>query len=287
MKTNLRKATKDFMLGTDPELLLSHGGQPAKFFGQAHGKFGLDGNGRTCELRVDPSANPLELVSQIHTLFKDYAKKYPVSLKFNWDAGSFVHGFPIGGHVHFGVSKFNLDHATASEVISNYCGALSLCIEDTKEAKSRRQIKEYGGYHDFRPQAHGFEHRSFSSWLTSPAVASAVLCLCKTVMFEMLNNKAFSPTQYFDANTFHKVEKQDIKKKFPYVWKEITEMQLYPRYKKHIDVIHFLITKDLSWYPKNSLKEVWGLTEFAVKEERKMISLDEIWKTNNKNEHNF
>lgn len=279
MKTNLKRNVQDFLMGADPELLTMYKGQVAQFHGNAASDFGLDGNGRTVELRLPPSANPIELISSIHKIFKKQIKAFPVTFRYDWLAGSYRHNLSLGGHVHFGISKYKIEHAFANEVISNYVGALALALENKQEAVSRRQVAEYGGYNDFRKQPHGFEHRSFSSWLVSPAVAVSIVCLCKVVMFELLNNKSFSPNAFFCEDTFKYADTDTIKKKFPAIWKEIIQMSLYKKYQKEIDILHYLITNNLTWYPKNiTLKEAWGIVDTTIPVESKNMDLNIIWK---------
>jgi hypothetical protein len=92
-------------------------------------------------------------------------------------------GYPLGGHIHFGVKSHQLHPLLGAQYLSQYLGAIGLLVEKNSEAKQRRG-GDYGGFDDYREQDHGFEYRTLSSWLTSPYVASAFMCLAKTVMLK-------------------------------------------------------------------------------------------------------
>lgn len=269
MKSNIRKTPIKFLLGQDSEFIMIHRGKCAPMIGKADDENGYDGTGfhKISEVRSCPSECPLEIVNFIRHAFLRKSRKYPQVLNYAWKAGSyFLH--PIGSHTHFGVKKDVIDHSTANKIISNYCGSLSLAIENPKEAYDRRNTGEgeYGRASDFREQFHGgFESRVFSSFLSSPAIAAAHLCLVKTVMYELLNNSAWHPTERFVDKDFIEVRADKVQYHFEDLWKEISGMQLYHQYKEYIDIFKFLITNNLTWEQRNTdgtptcMKVAWGI----------------------------
>lgn len=285
MKTNIKKNPVKFLLGQDSEFIMLNKGKIAPMIGKAEDETGYDGTGyhKISEVRSSPSECPLEIINFIHKAFNRKVKQYPQTLGYNWKSGSFF-AHPIGSHFHFGVDKKTISHSTANKIISNYCGSLSLAIEDVQEARDRRNSGEgeYGRPSDFREQFHGgFESRCFSSALVSPAIMAAHLCLVKTVMYETLNNLSFSPKERFTDGDFTEVRTNKVRNSFHELWSEITEMQLYPQYKSYIDIFKFLIENNLTWFSRNEdgsildMKATWGIADNTPPPEK--ISLQSIW----------
>ncbi len=274
MRTNSRTTAKTFLMGQDVELYLLYNGRPAPFEGDIKSEFGLDGvtgKDKICEIRTVPSLCPLEIVNSIHQVFQRKIKLHPRVLNYDWHAGSFkIHS--LGGHIHFGCLAKDAPSKTANQIVANYAGALSLALEDPKEAVQRRNNgdNQYGFLNDLREKPYGFESRCFSSWAVSPAVAAAHLCLAKTVMHEILNNKSFNPVERFTDEDFVNANISKVRKNFDAIWSEITSMQLYRQYKQYIDIFKFLIENKLTWFPKNmDVKVAWGLADYSFKPEIK------------------
>src|SRR6267154_5032104 len=179
----------DFTIGADPEFTCVD--QKNRVISASDtvsedDDFGVDGNGMTFEIRPKESTEPLQLVHNIHDIFVRQVIKDNDFLKFRWISDSWYSGYPLGGHIHFGVGS-RVNHENAVLRLDNYLGLPSLLIE-TKSKGIRRRADGYGRMGDYRDQDWGFEYRPTSSWLTSPYVSAAILCLGKTVMYEMLNN---------------------------------------------------------------------------------------------------
>ncbi len=282
MKTSIRKELKTFLIGQDAELYLLSHGQPAPFEGDIKSEFGLDGAtgaARICEVRTPPSQCPIEIVNHIHQVFKRKIKTHPKTLSYDWHGGSFKIA-PLGGHIHAGIDKKAIRPSLANKIVANYAGALSMAVEVKDEAYKRRNHEDhnYGFLSDMRMQPWGWESRCFSSWLVSPAIAAAHLCLFKTVLNETLNNKSFSPNERFNDDDFFDVNQEKVRNHFDSIWSEITSMQLYPEYKQYIDIFKFLIENKLSWYPKNmDVKVAWGLNSGTFQTEPKKLELKHIW----------
>lgn len=272
---SIRKSPKDFLMGCDPEFVMQQGKTIIDAVGYCHRDYdescGCDGAEVAFEARPDPAYDPLELTASIRQLFIQKIKRFPVTQSFEWRAGSFVFssdqddegGIPIGGHIHFGI-KDSIHHADAAQGLSEYLGACCLLLEDKKEGRKRREGPDgYGGYIDYREQSYGFEYRSASSWLTSPYITAAILCLGRVVMYEMINRIKFEIPGRFDADIFVSSDYPSVRAEFPALWKEITNMALFPQYKDYLDIIPFLINKNLTWYPKVSMKDAWGISHIS------------------------
>ncbi len=275
MKTDIKKNPIRFNLGNDSEFIMIHRGKCAPMIGNANDETGYDGTGfhKISEVRSYPSECPLEIVNFIRQAFVRKVKKYPQVLNYTWKAGSFfLH--PIGSHFHFDVKKETISHELANRIVSDYCGGLSILLEDKQEAFDRRNCEEgeYGRPSDFRFQEihGGFESRVFSSALSSPAIMAAHLCLVKTVMYELLNNKKFEPNLKFTDNDFSEVKINKFKNNFDKIWSEISGMQLYSQYKEYIDIIKFLILNDRTWFSCDKkgviqdMRVTWGLTSNEI-----------------------
>lgn len=286
----------DFTIGTDAEFIISSPGGnlieankytpsgPMGADGYNYNNNGGDGNS-TWEIRSKPSTNPVEIIHNIREIFSDYVAKYPQFLTYNWEAGSYVKGRSIGLHVHFGDKEQNFN--TIEDItyfLSNYVGLISLLLEDEQGRKNRRKSGDYGFFNDYRQQPWGWEYRSMSSSLASPYVTNALLCLSKTVVYEYRNNKDFQKElDYINEADFVYGNINLAKENFPKVWADITKMQLYQVYKPYIDILYFLVTNNLTWFPKNqNMKEAWGLTDVTLP--LGGVDLETIWFKYNKNE---
>jgi hypothetical protein len=293
-----KKSFLDFTQGSDPEFTIVKSDLKtvvaAKGELNADDELGHDGNGVTFEARPEPSTNPIEHVNNIRGIFARQVLKNPKFLDYHWLAGSHNYGFPMGGHIHFGIKEKQFSPRVAANTLSQYVGLITLLLEDKKEGLLRRKNSGYGEMEDYRVQSYGFEYRTPSSWLVCPYITTAILCLAKVVMFECLNNDKFKPSTRVTPDIFSNDKEQELYKIFPEIWEEIKEMILYQQYKMQIDPIYFLISKKLSWFPQKRvnkklepvpLKEAWGIidskTAFATK-----VKLDAIWSRFNSSQRN-
>lgn len=269
----------DFTIGADPEFGCEHRRRiiAANDYVEDDESldFGTDGNNVTFELRPAPSKNPLQIVNNIRDIFVRQVIKEPEFLKFKWVSGSWHKGYPLGGHVHFGLKNNQIRHNAAVAFLDNYVGSLGLLLERKIDAKRRRD-DSYGHMGDMRVQDWGFEYRAMSSWISSPYVAAAMLCLSKTVMYEAMNNSKFPWHQFVVGDDFSNVDRERLLTKFPQIWNDITKMNLYQTYKPYIDLIYFIINNNLTWLPKGDMKECWGVTDMKPCINTK-IGVDYIW----------
>jgi hypothetical protein len=268
----LRRNIIDFTIGADPEFMMldaKGAAVRANYFcseiresASIH-ELGADGCGVTFECRPSPSPNPIQIVNNLHNIFIGHCARHPKLLGYRWLAGSYQAGQPLGGHIHFGVSNRRIGAKTGSHLLSQYVGAMSILVEDKEEGKIRRST-EYGGMVDYRVQSYGFEYRTPSSWLTSPYVSAAFLCLAKTVIWEAVNNRDARFNDYVVNSDFKHMNADKVMAKLPAIWADITKMHLYQKYKVYIDVLYYLATNKLKWYAKDgTMNTTWGLADLS------------------------
>jgi hypothetical protein len=269
----------DFTIGADPEFACVHKRRIVNACDYVEDDssvdFGCDGNNITFELRPAPSKNPIQIVNNIRDIFVRQVIKQPEFLKFKWVAGSWHKGYPFGGHVHFGLTNNQIRHSDAVEFLDHYVGACCLLIEKQSDARNRR-CDDYGHMGDMREQYWGFEYRPMSSWLSTPYVAAAMLCLSKTVMYEVMNNSKFKWHKFVVADDFPKCNQARLIQHFPAIWDDITKMHLYQTYKPYIDLIYYLVKNKLTWLNTNDMKDCWGIINMAPCIGEK-VGVDVLW----------
>jgi hypothetical protein len=251
---------------------------------------GADGSGKPFEIRPNPSLDPLEVVENIGTILRESAASDHMFFTHKWEAGCWVKGWPIGGHIHFGTldgvnGTCAVDASIATLTLDDYLG-LILAIIEGEEGWKRRSEGHYGVPGSYRVNNHGFEYRTPGSWLVSPYVASACLCLGKTVVCELINNSKFKFNRHSMYESGYRSlisnnQRSIMIDTFPSVWEDITRMKLYEKYKPYIDVLHFLVSNNLTWKPKCGMKAAWGITKTTIPAP-KSPSMDNIWEQYNK-----
>ena len=245
----------DFTIGADPEFLCFQRGSTtiqdsssSPFNGES--ELGEDGSGVPFEIRPKPSSDPLQVVSNIRAIVASRAL-----------AGSYHNGAPIGGHIHLGFSGGrgrHPDYSTISRILDNYVGVINVLVEKRQEG-SRRRATGYGMASEYRTKRYGIEYRTPGSWVTSPYVAAGFLCLTKAVVHEVLEGTMLlqdaSTSSYINSNRVSVLRDYYTTTTRP----SITTLSLYPTYKPYLDFLDFLITNRLTWYPKVSMKQAWGI----------------------------
>lgn len=190
-----RRYVNRFKLGADPEFVF--GNTQLDEFGRTIGStrinsadlgfaqgpaFGADNNGRLAEIRPYPSRSAVEVVASILCTLRWMALAYPQTLKYEWLSGAFIWEDGLGGHVHFGRKRpTRKEEVAALDQIEEglvHLGAYSKDqVTRRRQGDARRQI--YGALGDYRLQAHGYEYRTFPSWLDSPELAFFTLVVAK------------------------------------------------------------------------------------------------------------
>ncbi len=255
---------REVKLGADPEFMLSKSSKmvAASRYFPHHGRVGCD-NIRTsnkqqrpiAELRPQPSISPLELTENVKTALFSAAKMAP-HRNIKWVAGSQpFNGYPIGGHIHFSNTKLSF---AVLRSLDNFV-AIPLCmIENNRSARLRRQ--RYGALADYRLKKYGgFEYRTLASWLVSPEITKAVLCLAKIAISCYLDLDQNYLASVEAQRAFYKGNREYFKPIFDDLWSRISETDMYPQYANELQVLCDMINDDLHWNEKDDIRKAWQM----------------------------
>ena len=185
-----RRLVNRFKLGADPELYLACRGvaKHANGFGlQAARAFGADNNGRLTEIRPFPSRSALHVVTSMwstmawmHAYLTDGAKNF--GKVDAWLCGPFLFEDGLGGHVHVARKR-----GLASEQVRSLDRICEVWYKtgsfSSEELRMRNKVG-YGKWADTRVQKHGWEYRTFPTWLHSPQLAHLMLTLSKLAVLD-------------------------------------------------------------------------------------------------------
>lgn len=221
-------------------------------------RIGTDGCSTLGELRPLQSSNPLIHAKNTGVLIKEVSRivsqrsTEPLILT-SCPMGGEQGEYSTGGHIHLG-GKEILEWKRSDYVISKlmrsmdiFVGIPLLFIENKDESYYRRGRKGYGRLNSHRDQRWGVEWRVPNSWLGDKALAQGVLSLAyvaasNAITSELGLNLVDKVTQRFnfediikchalaDTGTEMKILRDDAIEK-------IKTMELYPKYKKHVDYI--------------------------------------------------
>jgi hypothetical protein len=181
-----------FCLGADPEFMLTDPATGEAVHAVGLGlkpglAFGADQNDRLVELRPAPSRSAVEVVASVMSELHWMYVLNPGSRSFDWVSPPFLNRDGIGGHVHFGRKQ-----PTRAEEVNALDGVAHTFLRskwfDTKLWKARQQGdahgQRYGMLGDFRLQKHGYEYRTYPSWLHSPKAAYMTVVLSKLAVID-------------------------------------------------------------------------------------------------------
>lgn len=199
-----RRYINRFKLGADPEFIFQQNGErmDARGFELAQGlAYGMDNNGRLTEIRPWPSRSALEVVASICSALRWLAILNPQVCTCQWVSGVYLHGDGLGGHVHFGRKRpGRVDEIKALDCVQDEL--LTLGVYNIHDILKRRNgdshNQHYGLPGDFRKQIHGYEYRTFPSWLDSPELAFLILTLSKLVVHNPKLVQGFSALPNFE-----------------------------------------------------------------------------------------
>lgn len=202
-----RRYVNHFKLGADPEFVflkdvLRQGadvlGRPVLVPGgvtrvDAHGlrlkqglAFGEDNNGRLCEIRPAPSRSALEVTASLLVTLRWLVALYPQARECKWVCGAFIERDGLGGHVHFGRKRpTRREEVTGLDSVNRLLMDIGTFpadqVRDRRHGDARGQ--RYGLEGDFRLQTHGYEYRTYPSWLDSPELAFVVMTASKLAVY--------------------------------------------------------------------------------------------------------
>lgn len=259
------QTTSSFVMGTDLEFMLKNREGKmvvASNYLPRNGKVGCDALSirragtrfPLAEIRPDPSSSPLRLVKNIADTLAEAKRMIPRNL--HWLAGSMpFRNYGIGGHIHF--SNLPLSSQLV-KALDNYLALPVMMLEDTTASIRRRP--KYGFLGDVRLKSHGgWEYRTLGSWMISPQISMAVLCLAKLVAthYRELTRTPFLQPELQKA--FYKGDKGTLLPCFEEVWRDIELTATYEKYKEFLDVIPEMVRNGESWNESADIKRAWGI----------------------------
>lgn len=195
--------SKDFVpestgltIGADPELVCLNKTNDAPVnivdFLPRQGEFGADGHGYIAEIRPKFAVYPRDLNENIRNAL---LQGFPQFSPNEWVAGPYIKEKPLGGHIHIGTP---LTDPITDALIHLMCPILAV-VENREQACMRRtrafigsggymnnQGRPYGDMGDVKVKSYGFEWRTPSSFIMSPATSLAVITLTKAVVWEQV-----------------------------------------------------------------------------------------------------
>lgn len=193
-----------FTIGADPEFVFTRAGaavhaNTCQFrTGRA---YGADQNGRLVEIRPYAYRSALRVLASIHATLRWMCLTHPNVQDMDMIAGAFQFQDGLGGHVHVGRKRLAKLHKTYVaqnrggltpedvRALDNICtGLIELGVFPRQECLDRRRGDArgqiYGALGDIRLQKHGYEYRTYPSWLDNPWLTYFVLVLTKLTVHD-------------------------------------------------------------------------------------------------------
>lgn len=256
-------ADRTVVLGADPEFILRSRRTKrlvtANRFFPYKGVVGYDRlfarglRGRPlAELRPRPAGEPEELFRNLQSAVRRAIRRTGRRIEFT--AGSLPFSrFPIGGHIHFSGVPLTTRLLRALDI---YLAVPLLLIDDP--ARSWRRRLKYGFLGDFRFKRHGrFEYRTLPSWLLSPTVTLAVLCLAKVVATEYHR----LPADLFDEvamqQAFYNAHKEPFYRRIDELWSHLEELPAFQQYEAAVLPLKRWIDARKVWPDRSDWKLRW------------------------------
>ena len=273
-----RPSSREVKMGADPEFMLYNikNGKmiPASQFFPRDGVVGCDAlrtpnrqSRPIAELRPRPAISPHRLLANLEDAMHTAYRLAPYK-NIKWLAGSRpFQGYSIGGHLHFSNVEMN-NHILRA--LDSYLGLPVFLLENQATAVKRRL--KYGFLADFRFKDYGgFEYRTLASWLVSPQIAAAVLCLAKVVAsnYFYLTRNCFSGIEAQRA--FYEGNQEYLRPMFNDVWSDIKKLDMYKTYQQELQIIPDMINSNTNWDEREDIRISWGITRRAVKKNELLL----------------
>jgi hypothetical protein len=177
-----------FMLGADPEFVFvkkNGDWMHARELGLRTGRaFGEDQNGRLVEVRAHPSRSAVEMVASVGDTLRWLATYVEPAQRLRWLAQPYVNE-ALGGHIHIGKLRENDRDDEVSALQTVYDNVAPLLWESenlqmrVEWGLAHNRMDAYGRGRDIRKQPHGYEYRTWPTWLDSPWLAHFVATVSK------------------------------------------------------------------------------------------------------------
>jgi len=273
---------KEVKMGADPEFMISNSRNgkmiPASQFFPRDGVVGCDNirmpnrqNRPIAELRPKPDYSPRQLLSNIKEALRMASKMAPYrNVKLLAGSRPFS-GYSIGGHIHFSNVDFN-NHILRA--LDSYVGLPLFLIENQVTAVKRRT--KYGFLADVRVKDYGgFEYRTPGSWLVSPGIASAVLCLAKIVAsnYLKLTRNCFITVEAQRA--FYEGNQEYLRLIFDDVWSDIRKLEMFNDFKEELQIIYDMVKKGVIWNENEDIRKTWEINIQSKKTQHTHINQNE------------
>lgn len=256
----------DITIGADPECILKDKDTNtliyASDFFSKKGFYGLDDrsieSGRKyfplVEIRPDYSSNPKAVAKSIRSILSKVGEQVYYK-NIGLYAGSMpINDYWVGGHIHFGIKP----NTKLIRALDNYLALPMMMIENAYSSR-KRKVK-YGALGNYRLKSHGgFEYCTLSSWLVTPEITTAVLCLSKVIAQEYLNLKDEFLNSYSDIRAFYLVNKIYFKDKLETIISNLSKTKTYTEYKSEIDPLFKKILKGEVWEENTDIRISWSI----------------------------
>lgn len=266
------KVDDEVKMGADPEFMLFNAKSgkmiAASDFFPREGIIGCDNiripnrqQRPVAEIRPNPTTSPRELTENIKMALTSANKLAPYR-NVRWVAGSQpLSGYSIGGHIHF--SNIPINYALL-RALDNYLGIIVFLIENPVSAARRR--KKYGHLADIRLKEYGgFEYRTPGSWLITPEITCAVLCLAKIVSEHYLELGAVYLNNVDALQAFYQGNQEYFRPLFQKIWRGISRTSSYSEYQEDLKLIPDMIENNVTWDERLDLKVAWKIDEGSKK----------------------
>lgn len=258
--------SRNVKLGADPEFMIFNSKTnrmlSASQFFPREGLVGCDNiripnrqQRPVAEIRPHPSSCPLKLSNNIKQALDTASRMAPYQ-NVKWLAGSQPGGaYSIGGHLHFSNTRLN---ASIIRALDNYVAIPIFLLEEPGPAARRR--RKYGFLGDYRLKDYGgFEYRTPASWLVSPQITTAVLCLAKIVAssYYTLSKNFLNSAEAQRA--FYEGDQDYFRPIFPELWADIKKTIMYNEYQEELQVLAEMISSQITWNEKVDFRKAWKL----------------------------
>ncbi len=285
------EANSGIKLGADPEFVMISNKNGRIIFASDHfpreGIVGCDNiripnriQRPVAEIRPLPASSPYELLENIRKALLSAQRMAPYK-NVRWVAGSQPPGgYSIGGHIHF--SEIDLNNSLLRS-FDNYLTIPLFLVENPLSAAKRR--KKYGMLCDYRIKDHGgFEYRTLGSWLVSPEIAIATICLARLVALNhyYLQENYFASPQAQQA--FYNGDQNYFREIFLELWTALEALDMYQENKSELDYLKAMITKEEQWDEKSDFRIAWQMPTDLLKGKTR-INNDQVTTMRRNNEN--
>ncbi len=221
-------------------------------------EIGCDGCSEVGELRPHYADTPQGHHDNIAKLIE----QIDISEKYELRAGTYVDGFPLGGHIHLGIplNRRNtkdriVDRIPAQDAaayLSKYAGMPLRRIEHEKDL-SVRGFDGYGKFGSVTDRSYGLEWRMPASWLISSEITMSALCLAHVVAHEYViePKKIAVPSITAQQITLASTT-------FPArIINRLEQMKHYPKYRRELEPLFQMLMNGEKWNTNTDIRNEW------------------------------